>query len=1024
MLKLICGPSGSGKTDLLLKQISSDIQNGIRCFLLVPEQQAYISERDIPQKLPPNAGLYFEIVHFSGLAEDVFRKYGGVTNASISHGIRSLLMWDTLRSTAPLLKQYGKSAKNDGTMTSLMLNTFSELHANGITGERLEEVAELLPLESPLKNKLYDLALIDATYRQKTEEAFGSDPEDRLLRMAQKLQEHDYFENSRVYIDSFTSFTAREFDVLQCIMEQADLVAVSLCADDLYSSLPHFETVKETANRLKKIADQIGLRVEKTKLFPKSAEKNDSLNLIERDLWRFDAPIVPDSNRGGRDTVKLIKCRNVYEEAEAVVLNVLDLVQQGYRYGEIAVVARDIEGYRGILDAAMERYGVPYFLSARTDFSSKPLFRLVLSALRAVYKHYPAQEVLSLLKTGLAGVSLQDCSLFEEYCETWHISGSRFLDMAWSMNPDGLTTEKSERAIEILEAANRARSVVMEPLRLLSDEINASRSVCSKCEALYRYLTRLQISEQLSNRAETELKAGRRREASETVRLYSLLCEILTQICRLLPDAEMSTEEFTTAISLLFGSTDIGSVPNTHDCVTVGSASTMRVEKIRVMLLVGLCEGEFPRAISDDGILTEKEKELLEGYDLSFASRESVRYSEELFYVYRAVTKATERLYLCTVTNEIDGSARSASLAYNRVKLLLGLEEEAFQLRQIRSALSAAESKEGAETETSAIPMPAGSTLRLSQSKIQAFVLCPYRYYSSYRLQLREKKDSAPSYADDGNFLHYVFEKFLLQALCEDGTLSLPDMSEIETIADSVIKGYLSAVCPIDPGEMDGKLLHLYTRLRKLAILILHDMIAELSQSLFVPNGFERVIGASDPNGLPSVSLSLRDGSVVILNGKIDRVDLFQSNERIYVRVVDYKSGEHRFKLEDVASGMDIQLILYLFAVLSSNPHKLAAGAAHFLYADQENGKTSIKRSGIVLEDESVKQALDSTPNKEFTKKLLPQTEEEIKTRIEEMKSAVTSVAERILAGEAKKTPSEDACRYCPVRDNCDKAVK
>ena len=65
MLKLICGPSGSGKTELLTDLIRTDILNRTRCFLLVPEQQAYISERDLPGQLPQNAGLYFKIVNFS-----------------------------------------------------------------------------------------------------------------------------------------------------------------------------------------------------------------------------------------------------------------------------------------------------------------------------------------------------------------------------------------------------------------------------------------------------------------------------------------------------------------------------------------------------------------------------------------------------------------------------------------------------------------------------------------------------------------------------------------------------------------------------------------------------------------------------------------------------------------------------------------------------------------------------------------------------------------------------------------------
>ena len=57
--------------------------------------------------------------------------------------------------------------------------------------------------------------------------------------------------------------------------------------------------------------------------------------------------------------------------------------------------------------------------------------------------------------------------------------------------------------------------------------------------------------------------------------------------------------------------------------------------------------------------------------------------------------------------------------------------------------------------------------------------------------------------------------------------------------------------------------------------------------------------------------LTLTDGSRVFLNGKVDRIDIFCHKDKIYVRVVDYKSGEHKFSLSDVRSGMDIQLVLY-----------------------------------------------------------------------------------------------------------------
>ena len=287
---------------------------------------------------------------------------------------------------------------------------------------------------------------------------------------------------------------------------------------------------------------------------------------------------------------------------------------------------------------------------------------------------------------------------------------------------------------------------------------------------------------------------------------------------------------------------------------------------------------------------------------------------------------------------------------------------------------------------------------------------------------MREQKNSTPSYADDGTFLHYVFEKFLAAALQPDGSLKLPPEEDTEAIADSIIIAYLEEVCPLGLLNLGGRLLHLYTRLRKLALLMLGDMIAELHFCRFIPTHFEQSIGGFGENALPAVTLGLKDGSRVILSGKIDRVDLYKVNDRIYVRVVDYKSGEHKFSLKDVSTGMDIQLLLYLFALLSSAPGRYAVGGAEYLYTATAKGKTEVLRSGLSLADGEIGQVLDSSVDKRFTKKLIQQTEEEINGLMTEMTQAVTGVAERILSGEAHKTPSRDACRFCAVADHCDKA--
>jgi ATP-dependent helicase/DNAse subunit B len=118
---------------------------------------------------------------------------------------------------------------------------------------------------------------------------------------------------------------------------------------------------------------------------------------------------------------------------------------------------------------------------------------------------------------------------------------------------------------------------------------------------------------------------------------------------------------------------------------------------------------------------------------------------------------------------------------------------------------------------------------------------------------------------------------------------------------------------------------------------------------------------------------------------------------------------------------MDIQLILYLFALHGAMPNTTPAGA-QYLFAQTEKGVTEIKRSGLLLDDEVVSSAVNGESEVVYTKGLTKQTFEEMQQLQNEMKNAVLSVAERILKGEAQKTPSEKACAFCPVRADCNRA--
>lgn len=1013
MLNLICGPSGSGKSALITEMIRRDIENGTPCYLLVPEQQAYISERDLPKKLPANAGLYFKIVNFTGLCRDVFQKFGGVTELTADRTARAVLMWEAIRSLDGVLEQYAKSSKSDAALTESMLGAIEELQNCGVESAALEEVATALPKDSPLAAKLRDLSAIKAAYTVLMEERFGESSPDRLFRLAKTLRENDFFSGAKFYVDSFTGFTKPEYAVLTEVIRQCASVTVGLCTDSPDSRSIHFYGINETAKRLKKCAALADSPTRVQHLTNESNCRPQALRVLERDLWRLDLPKEQREElpNKGEDCVFLLSATNLYEESEAAALNILDLVQNGMHYGDIAVFVRDPERYRGVLDAALERHGIPCFFSDRTELSSKPLARLILSALRAVGCHYRTQDVITLVKTGLCGVSERDAALFEEYCETWKISGSRFLDSVWNMNPDGFEDRRSERADEILETANRVREAVILPLAELDAGLRESKRLVDRLRAVYDYLCRIELPARLSALAENELSLGQVREAGESLRLYDLVTDSFLLLCRLLPNAEVTVPELLALLEIVFSNSDLGSVPGMHDCVLVGSAATARAEGIRAALLLGLSEGDFPKAVQDTGILNGIDKKILQEYHLDLEADPKLQSAEELFYVYRAITKPLEKLYLSYSVRDA-GSIKPPSLAMQRVCFLTDRKPKAFYFASVLQVLSENTEKTNAGAFRIAGAF-AEKDFYLSKSKINAFMKCPYSFYCKYALDLRERKEAVTTQANDGTFIHFVFEKFL-KRMAIGGEFNFPtEPEEIEAIVGEIVLEYLKTACPIPLSEMDTRLLHLFSRLQALAVAMMIEILAEIRNKKFQPAYFEESLGKK----IPDLTISLSDGHIVHLSGTIDRIDLYQKDGQSFVRVIDYKTGSTSFKLSDVKSGNDMQLVFYLYAASKMDAEHFVPAGAYYLCGDTSGDRISIARSGFFLDDPALE---DETPKK--SKSNIRMSRAEIEALIREACDKIAEISESIFSGNAEKKPSQKACRYCIVRESCDVA--
>ena len=1077
MLTFLQGASGSGKTTYILNKIREDVSLDKKIYFLVPEQLSYTSEAMLAD-LPASASLCLEVVSFSRLASIVFSALGGLHNSHISSGERNLVMWMSLRQVSGFLKEY-RNVKKDAAFTSMVLSAVNELRVSSISPEKCESLAEKCSSPS-LSSKLSDISMLYANYNANLSALLGEsalDNENKLSALAQILSENNFFKGSNFYVDSFTSFTAEEIKILKEIILQADNTCLSL-PYTRGQNLPHCKSISETLRKFTAFAKDKNIEFADVILDKNLRTDKKELLLIDKYLWDFS--IKPDKidnlEENERGALELFVAKNEFDEIRLSALKVLEARKNGAKFSEIAVIMRDCESRQGIIDAVYSDLGIPYFYSHKTDLSSTAAARLIISALKCISYNFRREDVINLIKTGLCPVSARECGMFDDYCNTWQINGNDFLKDVWSMNPDGYQIDVSDRGREILAVANSVRRTIITPLITLKNAFSAANNnTAEQCRAIYAYLEEMHLRESLSNLAELSLSIGDIREAGEILRLYEFIISVLTEISLVMKNESTTAEELSSAIEIILKNTDIGSVPSSSDYVTLGSADTLRVEGIKVAILLGLNEGEFPASFSERGLFSEDDKRILEDeLETELFSREEKTVSDELFYAYRAMSKPSDKLILIRSTAKLDGKALTTSSAWNRVKYLLKdrkndkeIPEIEFDFENVKLLATFADKngninsknlpsyKNGEDAQDSGLDsdkncvqidplyvrMLFGDKLHLSKSRISTFAECPYKYWCNYVLNLREQKQSLVTYNNSGTIIHYVLEKFVTRNKQNDGSLKPLSKEEVVNCVNGIVEEYvIETNCPITPSTKFS-----FSRLRDLSLIMVKSVIEEFSASSFRIFSVEQPIRDNREGALKPIEIKIsnENGSpIVSLGGVIDRIDIFDNGNQKFLRVVDYKTGKHNFDVSKIENGQDLQLPAYLFtATLNENKDKFNSDkeiipvSALFLSADEKSGKIKPLRSGFILNDKDILKAANKNLSSEILLGVKKNKtgqfygkaavdKDKIKDINSVMQQTIADTARNMYSGRVPRTPSNEACKFCPLKNNCPQAIQ
>jgi len=1134
MLHFITGRAGTGKTARIREEVIREMRSGSRdVVILVPEQQTVAWETDMARLLPPSANLRLEITNFTRLANAVFREYGGLADPVVDEGSRTLLVWRAMLSVWEELTVYrrGEDGGREDRNLPALTEAVDELKAAGITpGEAEEALTRLEALEAErreeretsggadsdggksdrsgdLLSRLRDAVLVYAAYEDILHRE-AIDRGDLPARLADTLAEHPYFRGKAVFMDSFYSLTAPQEKILYRIFGQADEVWVTFAcppSPGIEGDERQFGEIRAFLKTAVRLADRCGKEYERIPLTENLRHRDAPLlRRVERDLFRYAKDGTPGSAGEEKPeddgSVTVLKCADLFDEAEACASVIGRLLREGYACREIAVVARSFAGREGITDAALRAQGIPCFLSESSAVSRSPAVRFVEAALAVGAGGWQRRDVVRFVKTGLtpAADPAEEASpglagfaeeAFETYAAAWNIRGRRmFAGGDWIMNPAGYRTEITPEDRALLDAANAVRRRVIPPLdRFLSVFADGSAEVRRVAEGIVALAEECGLEERLEALGAAYREIGMPKEGVRTEAGWDAVCRILDKMVQILGDTRLDAGRFSGLFARVAAAMDTGTIPTGCDEVMLGSASGVRFDGVRCVILLGAVEGEFPgTSVSAGDFFDDRDKEALESVGLVIGGPDAaMQTAREAFMFYRAAASAGEKLVVLAPVGQGSSGGKSLSEGAARIADITGvpvrtfgelpLEEIVWHPATAEYLLARRTSEEDravlsqitARRDASRVPLTAendrigpamretGRRMRLSQGKIETFLSCPFRFACRFRMKLEEERRAGITAADVGNFVHRVLEQYFAS---QPADLSDEEMKEA---ARAIIAEYVEELSRMTGGSMerDGRLVYLFRRLERHTLVFLRAVSRELRQGGFRPAAFEMPIGLGDGSAEP-IRIRTPDGAEVTLDGVADRVDLWDAPDgKQYIRVVDYKTGSKNFSLDRVKRGLDVQALLYLFAVWKNglpgpspeeDRERIPAAAVYFtvkpapfssprmLTAEESEAEAekNLTRVGVYLDEEDVLRAMDGELSGRFvplkeTKgggwkavgKTALVTLEEFGALYEEIGETVGRIAAGMRAGDAgakpRRTPGEDPCAWCGNRWIC-----
>ncbi len=1110
-LRFYFGPSGSGKSHRIYEEIMQRAaqEPGRNFLIIVPDQFTMQTQKDLVMRSDRGGILNIDVLSFGRLSHRILEEVGTKEMPVLDDTGKSLVLQKIAADLKEQLPAMGSLLHKQGYIHEVK-SAISEFMQYGISTQDMDKLIASAEKRGALAMKLRDLKTLYRGFQDYIRDHFIT-TEETLDVLRRSLVKSKILPDSVVVFDGFTGFTPIQNRLIQELMRVCEETIVTVTIGEEEDPYQMDGEQKLFHLSKKTVADLVKLAVEAevtrgedvfVKGGPNRFAEAPALCYLEQNLFRYQYEPYTEKQH----EIHMFEALSPREEVHQTALYIRKLIrEEGLTYRDIAVVIGDLEGYASYVETEFGQLEIPCFLDRTRGIVLNPMIEYIKSALQLYIRDFSYDTVFHFLRSGMADISREEIDELENYVIRTGARGYRTYSRLFTRKTEemqqGSGQEDTERAEETMERLNRIRQQFTDTVEILHMAPRAKAG--EYVDHLYDFLEQNQVQQKLLNYQQRFEQEGDLAKAREYAQIYRLVMDLLDQIYELLGEEEISLQEFADILEAGFGEITVGTIPQNVDRIVVGDMERTRLKQVKVLFFLGVNDGNIPKNASKGGIISDMDREFLieSGTEMAPSPRQQM-YIQRL-YLYLNMTKPSERLYLSYAKVNSDGKGIRPSYLIDTVRKLFpqlaveypqnrsrleqiegrqeGARYLAEELREYadgtlreeerqdfylmyrayeadpegRDRLTAAAFRRYKESGLSRIVARAlyGRQLENSVSRLETYAACACRHFLQYGLSLQEREEFGFEVSDMGNVYHAVLENFAGK-LAESGRTWWDFDENFATQAiKEAVEGYAATY-----GETvlysSARNEYAITRMSRILTRTVLTLQQHLKQGSFQPDDYELSFRFAED--LDSIHVDLSEEEKMHLQGRIDRIDVSEDAEHVYVKVIDYKSGNKKFDLAALYYGLQLQLVVYMNAAMElesrKHPDKEIVPAALLYYhiddptietpveltQEQINEEilTKLRMNGVVNSDPAVVERLDrflqdkskvipveKKKDGSFSARSGILSREELHVVSAYVDTKIRQIGREILDGKIAANPyekgNEEACTYCAYKKVC-----